>query len=169
MSASSDAARDAAERAAVFSTDRDSVIAELGAFIAVEELRGLRFTTLARAGSYMTARLRVPDVMCAVALDGEGRFVEDMMIGVKGRWDLGAISGALEKFADKTGAPYLILGASRAMPWEVVLPFNDVYEHMMSRGVKILDLIEVTNGAYLSLLKPLSKSSGDSYREFNEK
>ena len=166
MSAKSGAANDESAKRPAFSLDRDEVIAEAFARIAVAELRDLRFTTLFRAGAYMAARLREPDALCAVALDSDARFISDTMIGVKGKWDFRAITSALTAFANKTGAPYLILGASRAMPWEVVLPFNSVYEDMMARGVKILDLIEVTGGAYLSLLKPLSKGGGDFYKEF---
>ena len=167
MSARKDALKeDAITPGTPFTLDRDSVIAEVVARVAITDLRELRFTTLARAGSYMAARLRFANVLCAVALDGEGRYVCDKLIGVAGKWDFRSIFAALSAFSDKTGVPYMILGASRAMPWEVVLPFNSVYEDMAARGVKILDLIEVTNGAYLSLLKSLSKGNGDFYKEF---
>ena len=59
---------------AVFSAEKDDVIAEGAARIALGDLRAMPLTNLPRAGAYMAARLRTADAMCIAALDEFWRY-----------------------------------------------------------------------------------------------
>ena len=66
-------------------------------------------------------------------------------------------------------AVYLILGISKKLPPEIIIPFDAVYRALLEKGVKILDLIEVRNEAFFSVAKLISLEKSDLYDVFIKK
>ena len=154
---------------ALFSVAKDDVVAECAARIAIGDLRAIPLTNLPRAGAYMAARLRAADVLCLTALDASGLFLEDKLLRIGDRIDPPTVKDAAVSLSEKTGSKYMIVGASKKLSGKMILSLNELYADMLDYDMTIIDVIEVTGGAFESVMKTLSNNTGGYYKAFIQK
>ena len=154
---------------AVFPVLKNDVIIEAGARIALGDLRSIPLTNLPRAGAFMAARLRVLNTLCAAALDKDGSFLGDILLKLGERREPPPISSEVIALCKKTEASFLLIGASRTFSGKFILSLNELYAELLRHGVTIIDVIEVENGTFASVIKSLSNNAGGYYKAFIQK
>ena len=144
---------------------REQIISDMDARLRAQAIRTIPIDRLPIAGAYMAAKLRQPNVILALSVDLDYMFSSERFIRIGGKWDFDKVNDEICAFAREVNAKQIIIGVSREMSFNDFLRFDAVYRILSSFGVRTVDVIEVIDGVYRSLMKPLVKDEGKLYCE----